>query len=75
MRLVGTSRPPFGGVPKASQQRDKNESGTQVGFVATSHHRFGKSPSLQSMGQNQKGPTSGPGGYITSAAKEGVPNA
>ena len=34
----------------------------------------GESPSLRSGGQNQRWPTSGPGGYITPAA-QGVPTA
>ena len=39
-----------------------------VGRVATLPMTPGGSPPLQSVGQNQKWPTSGPGGYITTAA-------
>ena len=44
----------------------------QVGRVATSPLPFGGPPPLQSVGHNQRWPTSGPGGYITPAAW-GVP--
>ena len=43
-------------------------SGPQVGQVATQPLPPGGSPPLQSGGQNQRWPTSGPGGYITPAA-------
>ena len=44
---------------------DKIRIGPQVRLVATSTLPCGGSPTLQSGGQNQKCPTSGPGGYIT----------
>ena len=42
--------------------------GPQVGKVATQTLPPGRSPPLQSGGQNQKWPKSGQGGYITLAA-------
>ena len=48
--------------------------GPQVGKVATESVPPRESPPLQTGGQNQRGPTSGQGGYITPAAR-GVPTA
>ena len=49
---------------------DKIRSGPQVGAVATSAMQYEGSRPLQSGGQNQKWPTSGPGGYVTPAVWE-----
>ena len=48
--------------------------GAQVGHVATYPLPPGGSPPLQSVGQNQRWPTSGTGGYVAPAAW-GVPTA
>ena len=61
-----------GGGPQRLIVGDKNNSGQQMGLVATSHYRLG-SPTLRSRGQKQYYPTSGPCGYITPAIWE-VPN-
>ena len=52
----------------------KIRSGPQVGKVATSPLPYRGSPPLQSGGQNQKCPTSGQSGYLTSAVS-GIPSA
>ena len=49
-------------------------SGPQVGKMATSPLPYRGSPPLQSGGQNQKWPTSGQNGYLTSAVS-GIPTA
>ena len=62
------------GGPHGFRAGGRIRSGPQVGKVATSPLPPRGSPGLQSGGQNQKWPTSGQGGYITSAAW-GVPTA
>ena len=52
----------------------KIRSGRQVGKVATSPLPYRGSPPLQSVGQNQKWPTSGQNGYLTPALS-GIPAA
>ena len=52
----------------------KIRSGPQVGKLATSPLPYRGSPPLQSGGQNQKWPTSGPIGYLTPAVS-GIPAA
>ena len=56
------------GGPHRLRAGGKIRSGPQVGKVATSPLPPGGTPSLQSVGQNRKWPTSGQGGYITLAA-------
>ena len=60
--------------PQRFRAGDRIRIGSQVGKAATSPLPPWGSPPLQSGGQNQKWPTSGQGGYITSAAW-GVPTA
>ena len=62
------------GSSPTRQSGDKIRSGPQVGLVATTPMSSSGSPLLQSVEQNQKWPTSGPGGYITPVLSEG-PNA
>ena len=56
------------GGPHRFRAGGRIRSGPQVGQVATWPLPPGGSPLFQSGGQNQKWPTSGPGGYITPAA-------
>ena len=60
--------------PPASIIKGKIRSGPQVGKMATSPLPSRGSPPLQSGGQNQKWPTSGPNGYLTPAVS-GIPTA
>ena len=62
------------GDPHRFRLGGKIRSGPQVGKVATSPLPARGSPPLRSEGQNQKWPTSGQGGYITSATW-GIPSA
>ena len=62
------------GDPHRFRSGGKIRSGPQVGKVATSPLPPWGSPPLRSEGQNQKWPTSGQGGYITSATW-GIPSA
>ena len=62
------------GDPHRCRAGGKIRSGPQVGKVATSPLPYRGSPPLQSGGQNQKWPTSGQSGYLTSAAS-GIPTA
>ena len=55
------------GSPQRFITGHTTSSGPQVGRVATYPLPVGESPTLQSGGQNQKWPTSGPGGYIIPA--------
>ena len=55
--------------PQHFRARDKIRSGPQVGRLATSPLPSMGSPTLQSAEQNQKWPTSGQIGYITSAVR------
>ena len=71
--LVATSPLPFR-CPQRFREVDKKRSDAQVGKLAISPRPSWGSPTLQSGAQNQKGPTSGLGGYITLAVL-GVPNA
>ena len=58
------------GDPHRFRAGGKIRSGPQVGKVATSPLPSRGSPTLQSRGQNQKWPTSGQSGYVTSAISE-----
>ena len=60
------------GDPHRCRARGEIRSGPLVGKVATSPVPSRGSPPLQSGGQNQKWPTSGPGGYLTPAVS-GIP--
>ena len=71
---IGYLTPAVSGIPTASERGDKIRSGPQVGKVATSPLPYRGSPPLQSGGQNQKWPTSGQSGYLTSAVS-GIPTA
>ena len=62
------------GDPHRFRAGGKIRSGPQVGKVATSPLPYRGSPPLQSGGQNQKWPTSGQSGYLTSAVS-GIPTA
>ena len=62
------------GDPHRCRAGGKIRSGPQVGKVATSPLPYRGSPPLQSGGQNQKWPTSGQSGYLTSAVS-GIPTA
>ena len=62
------------GDPRRFRAGGKIRSGPQVGKVATSPLPYRGSPPLQSRGQNQKCPTSGQSGYLTSAVS-GIPTA
>ena len=62
------------GDPHRCRAGGKIRSGPQVGKVATSALPYRGSPPLQSGGQNQKWPTSGPNGYLTPAVS-GIPTA
>ena len=62
------------GDPHRCRAGGKIRSGPQVGKVATSPLPYRGSPPLQSGGQNQKWPTSGPNGYLTPAVS-GMPTA
>ena len=62
------------GDPHRFKAGGKIRSGPQVGKVATSPLPYRGSPPLQSGGQNQKWPTSGPNGYLTPAVS-GIPTA
>ena len=62
------------GDPHRCRAGGKIRSGPQVGKVATSPLPYRGSPPLQSGGQNQKWPTSGPNGYLTPAVL-GIPTA
>ena len=62
------------GDPYRFRAGGKIRSGPQVGQVATSPLPYQGSPPLQSGGQNQKWPTSGPSGYLTPAVS-GIPTA
>ena len=62
-------------VPNTSKRGGGGiKSGPEVGLMATSPVPSKGSLGLQTWGQNQKCPTSGPSGYITPAIS-GVPNA
>ena len=62
------------GDPHHCRAGGKIRSGPQVGKVATSPLPYRGSPPLQSVGQNQKWPTSGQNGYLTPAIS-GIPTA
>ena len=62
------------GDPHRFRAGGRIRSGQQVGKVATSPPPYRGSPPLQSGGQNQKWPTSGPNGYLTPAVS-GIPTA
>ena len=62
------------GDPHRFRAGGRIRSGPQVGQVATSPLPYRGSPPLQSGGQNQKWPTSGPSGYLTPAVS-GIPTA
>ena len=62
------------GEPHRFGAGGKIRSGPQVGKVATSPLPYRGAPPLQSGGQNQKWPTSGQGGYLTSTVS-GSPTA
>ena len=62
------------GDPHRCRAGGKIRSGPQVGKMATSPLPYRGSPPLQSGGQNQKWPTSGPNGYLTPAVS-GIPTA
>ena len=62
------------GDPHRFRAGGKIRSGPQVGKVTTSPLPYRGSPPLQSRGQNQKCPTSGQSGYLTSAVS-GIPTA
>ena len=62
------------GDPHRLRAGGKIRSGPQVGKVATSPLPYRGSPPLQSGGQNQKWPTSGQSGYLTTAVS-GIPTA
>ena len=62
------------GEPHSFRAGGKIRSGPQVGKLATSPLPHRGSPPLQSGGQNQKWPTSGQSGYLTSAVS-GIPTA
>ena len=62
------------GDPHRCRAGGKIRSGPQVGKVATSPLPYRGSPPLQSGGQDQKWPTSGPNGYLTPAIL-GIPTA
>ena len=62
------------GNPHRFRAGGKIRSGPQVGKLATSPLPYRGSPPLQSGGQNQKWPTSGQSGYLTSAVS-GIPTA
>ena len=62
------------GDPHRFRAGGKIRSGPQVGEMATSPLPYRGSPPLQSAGQNQKWPTSGPNGYLTPAVS-GIPTA
>ena len=71
---IGYLTPAVLGIPTASQRGDKIRSGPQAGKLATSPLPYRGSPALQSRGQNQKWPTSGRNGYLTTAVS-GIPTA
>ena len=62
------------GGPQCFTARERIGSGPQEGRVATQPLPPRGSPTRHCGGQNQNGPTSGPGGYIIPSAR-GVPNA
>ena len=62
------------GDPHRFRAGGKIRSGPQVGKMATSPLPYRGSPPLQSGGQNQKWPTSGQNGYLSSAVS-GIPTA
>ena len=62
------------GDPHRCKAGSKIRSGPQVGQLATSPLPYRGAPPLQSGGQNQKWPTSGQIGYLTSAVS-GIPTA
>ena len=66
--------PAASGVPTASERGAESEVAHKWARWLHNPCRLGRSPPLQSGGQNQKWPTSGQGGYITPAAS-GVPTA
>ena len=70
----GYLTPAVSGIPTAAEQGGKIRSGPQLGQMATSPLPYRGSPPLQSRGQNQKWPTSGPNGYLTPAVS-GIPTA
>ena len=61
----GYVTPTVSGIPTAPQRAKKIRSGPQVGKVATSPLPSRGSPPLQSVGQNQKWPSSRQSGYVT----------
>ena len=56
------------GIPIASERGAKSEVAHKWARWLHNPCRLGVSPPLQSVGQNQKWPTSGQAGYITLAA-------
>ena len=62
------------GDPHRFRAGGKIRSGPQVGKVATSPLPYRGSPPVQSGGQNQKWPTSGPNGYLAPTVS-GIPTA